>query len=273
MLEQALGLHYYEKIIFVRIFNMSRGSFCLVIAILLCPTIYAKSVLVDGVKYGVMIESSRIIYPLQSSGTTLSVVNPQTYPVLVQTRIVNEEKSNIAPFFVTPPLFRLDAGQKYSLQVTKTGGNFPEDKESLLWACVKGIPPKVDDLWADDKNKNTTERKDIGVRLNISIDNCIKFIVRPPKLKGSSTDYAGEISWRISGGGLIAQNKSPFYMNIGEIYFNDIRLPAAYIAPWGEQKFLLQKNHASMGSVTWNVIDDYGTLSQTFSSKITGKHI
>ncbi|EAX6827628.1 molecular chaperone [Salmonella enterica] len=227
----------------------------------------AGQIKVDALKYGVVIESSRIIYPSDSTGSVLPVENPQSYPVLVQTKILTEQKDKSAPFFVSPPLFRLDSGKRYSLRITKTGDDFPQDKERLFWICVKGIPPKADDLWAEKKGHDSSN-KDIGVMLNISIDNCIKLILRPDKLEGRPLDYANQISWKKSGNELIGYNKSAFYMNLGSVSFNGMKLTPDYIPPGGERRFPLESSVANSGTVTWNVIDDYGAMSTDFSIKI-----
>lgn len=233
----------------------------------LTGAVSAGQIKVDTLKYGVVLESSRIIYPSDSAGSVLPVENSQSYPVLVQTKILTEKKDKSAPFFVTPPLFRLDSGKRYSLRITKTGDNFPEDKESLFWVCVKGIPPKADDLWAD-KKEIAGSNNNIGVMLNISIDNCIKLILRPDKLEGRPMDYANLISWRKSGNELVGYNKSAFYMNLGSVSFNGMKLMPDYIPPGEERRFLLENSVANTGTVTWNVIDDYGAMSTDFSSKI-----
>ncbi|TQN75904.1 UNVERIFIED_ORG: P pilus assembly chaperone PapD [Citrobacter freundii] len=227
----------------------------------------AEQIKVDTLKYGVVIEGSRVIYPSNSTGETLVVVNPQTYPVLVQTKILSENKDKKAPFFVTPPLFRLDGTQRYSLRITKTG-EVEENKESLYWACVKGIPPKADDLWAKDVNDNSQSNGGIGVKLNISIDNCIKLIVRPKNLKNNMLEHAENIVWHKSGKDLIARNNSSFYMNIGSLEFNGVKLTPSYIPPEGERRFTLNDKSDTKGVVAWSVIDDYGALSKTYSKKL-----
>ncbi|EAX6859898.1 molecular chaperone [Salmonella enterica subsp. enterica serovar Muenchen] len=246
-----------------------RNKYHFMLITLLCLSANAETIKMDGLKYGVTIESSRVIYPLNGPGVSLSVVNPQNYPVLVQTRILTEEKGEAGPFFVTPPLFRLDAGQRHTLRVNQTGGNFPQDRESLLWACVKGIPPKADDLWADNNAVKEGEEKDIGIRLNISIDNCIKFIVRPEKITGNLADSARDILWTISDGALVAYNSSAFYMNIGKLSFNGVDFVPDYIPPRGQRRFRLKNTPPKSGTVSWNIIDDYGAFSQIHSAKVS----
>lgn len=240
----------------------------LLIAMSLTGTVNAGQIKVDTLKYGVVIEGSRIIYRSDSTGSVLPVENPQTYPVLVQTKVLTEKKDKSAPFFVSPPLFRLDSGKRYSLRIAKTGDSFPQDKESLFWVCVKGIPPKADDLWAG-KQDNAGANRDVGVLLNISIDNCIKLIVRPNKLEGNSLDHANQLLWRKSGNELIGYNKSAFYINLSTLSFNGVKLTPDYIPPGGERRFMLEgKGGDDTGTVTWNVIDDYGAVSKDFTNKI-----
>ncbi len=43
-------------------------------------------------EYGVTIGESRIIYPLDAAGVMVSVKNTQDYPVLIQSRIYDENK-------------------------------------------------------------------------------------------------------------------------------------------------------------------------------------
>ncbi|WP_244220147.1 fimbria/pilus periplasmic chaperone [Yersinia pestis] len=102
-------------------------------------------------EYGVTIGESRIIYPLDAAGVMVSVKNTKiirfSFSLGSTTRIRKESED---PFVVTPPLFRLDAKQQNSLRIAQAGGVFPRDKESLKWLCVKGIPPKDEDIWVDD---------------------------------------------------------------------------------------------------------------------------
>lgn len=121
-----------------------------------------------------------MIYSLESPGATLTVINNHNYPMLVQSVVLTEGKQKYAPFIVTPPLFRLDALQSSRLKVIRTGGDFPNDRESIQWLCVKGIPPKEDDKWAEDQkiiNK-------VSLHVQFSINNCVKLFIRPESVKG-----------------------------------------------------------------------------------------
>lgn len=65
-----------------------------------------------------------MIYNLDSSGASLTVMNDLDYPMLVQSEVLAENQKDPAPFVVTPPLFRLDALQSSRLRIVRTGGGF-----------------------------------------------------------------------------------------------------------------------------------------------------
>ncbi|EAO9152913.1 fimbria/pilus periplasmic chaperone [Salmonella enterica] len=252
--------------------NFKKLNSCLALG-LICFSIssFASDINVTGKQYGVILGSSRIVYPLGSVGTTVMVNNPQDYPVLIQSRVLAEDKSADAPFVITPPLFRLDAKQQSALRVVQTGGDFPRDKESLQWLCVKGIPPKSDDLWAEGKDKSGQKDSEasVGVSLLIAIDNCIKLMVRPSELKGDPSQVAGNLTWKVDGQKLIAENPTPFYMNLGKITFGGKNIPPHFVPPKSTWSFELPPALAGQHNISWQVINDQGGLTQTYSQNIT----
>lgn len=246
--------------------------FCAVISILMMITgsCYANTkekVSVNTKTYALMLGKGKIIFPLEGKGTNVSVTNLSNFPILVQSRVLTEDMKNKANFIVTPPLFRLDSTKKMSLDIIRTGANFPTDKESLQWLCVKGIPPKGDDAWAKDINYHG-DSKEMSLNLNILIDHCIKLFTRPSNLAGMPTDFGGSLIWKINDGELIVNNPTPFYMNLSAIQFNGKAVESEYVPPKSERKLLLPKGSDRSGRVSWKLIDDYGSESQSWSSDI-----
>lgn len=161
--------------------------------------------------YSVGLGASRIIYTPSSRGATLSVNNPNDYPVLVQSSVIPEQKGGDAPFLITPPLFRLDAHQQSRLKIIMTSNNANKENEPLYWMCATGIPPEQGDVWAGQvKTKNTAF---IDVRIRAS--QCIKLLVRPEALmKSKPQDVAKLVTWDIRGNDITAKNPTPYYMNV-----------------------------------------------------------
>ncbi|VXD04565.1 exported hypothetical protein [Enterobacterales bacterium 8AC] len=107
---------------------------------------------------GVIVGGTRLIYDGDKKESSLSVKNPDKTPYLIQTWIETTGGAEKAPFIVTPPLFRLDGGRENVLRVVRTGGNLPEDKESL-----EPIPIGI--VYNDVKKRWNRYRLNYGNRL------------------------------------------------------------------------------------------------------------
>lgn len=215
--------------------------------------------------FSVKMDASRIIYSPESKGASLTVSNPQAYPILIQPQVFTEDMKSKAPFIVTPPLSRLDAKQQNRLRIVRTGANFATDRESLQWLCVTAIPPKSVDEWAQSSEARPEGKLSLG--LNISVKSCIKLLVRPTSLNGNP-DAAGRlIKWNHQGNMLKGTNDSPFYMNISSLVLGDQKIKPHHISPFSSFEFPLS-GKASNNTVRWKVINDYGGESSNYQFNI-----
>ncbi|PSS47269.1 long polar fimbrial chaperone LpfB [Enterobacter sp. FS01] len=216
--------------------NIFTGS---ILAALLVSSTFAQA--------GVIVGGTRLIYDGSKKESSLSVTNPDKVPYLVQSWVdTTTGSAEKAPFMVTPPLFRLDAGQQNVLRVVRAGGNLPGDRESMYWMNIKAIPA------ADvTRNQNT---------LQIAVKNRIKLIFRPTGLKGVPEDVADKLTWQRSGDSLQVTNPTPFYMNFMQISVAGKALKnVTWVAPESTAKFALPAG-VSGGSVSWKIISDYGAI-------------
>lgn len=205
--------------------------------------------------WSVGLSTTRVIYDPQSRGEEVTVTNPNDYPVLVQSGVTEEDKKTPAPYLVTPPLFRLDAGQRSRLRVVRTGGPGPSDRETLSWLCVTGIPPERGDAWA---GRAAPHGKTAELDINVRMSRCIKLLLRPEGLRGGPEDQAGRVTWSREGNVLKARNPTPFYMNLSSLSVGGKAVPQpGYIPPSGEAHWTLPANAA--GPVQWRVITDIGS--------------
>ncbi|EBH0781924.1 hypothetical protein FJ875_16890 [Salmonella enterica] len=231
------------------------------LACLSCPALAsaADAGNVSSQSSGVTLGATRVIYPLNGNGVSLSVTNPQDIPVLVKSSVLDEGQKKEAPFIITPPLFRLDGGQRNSLNITRTGGDYPADRESINWICVQGIPPEPDSAWAGDE-KQGADKKKVSMNVQMIISSCIKMFVRPESLSGNPVSMADKVSWKVTGKTLTVANPTPFYMNVSSLTFNGAKLNMArtYIPPFAEEKIALPSGAAAKGTLKWEVIGDYG---------------
>lgn len=218
--------------------------------------------------FSLRLGATRIVYNPDSSGETMTVINDQDYPILVQSEVLAEDQKNSAPFVVTPPLFRLDALQSSRIRIVRTGGDFPFDRESLQWLCVKGIPPKENDKWAEDGDSKKQPDK-VSMQVQFSISSCIKLFVRPSSIKGYPEDVAGRVEWQKEEGKLKGTNPTPFYMNLSELKVGGTEVEGRhYIAPFSSREYKFPSGRA--GRVQWQVITDYGGKSDLFETELKG---
>ncbi|MFQ0830818.1 fimbria/pilus periplasmic chaperone [Serratia fonticola] len=193
---------------------------------------------------GVTVGGTRLIYDGSKKEASLNVTNTDTNPYLIQSWAETENGgAEKAPFIVTPPLFRLDGNQQNLLRIVRTGGNLPEDRESLYWLNVKSIP-------AGTKTEGANT-------LRIAVKTRIKLLYRPQGLKGTPEEVTNKLTWTQSGTRLTVTNPTPFVMN-----FNQVKVGASevkdvtYVLPMSQATF--NAPTAAGGQISWKLISDYG---------------
>ena len=204
---------------------------------------------------GVIINGTRLVYQGDKKESSLGLSNPDTTDYLVQSWVDSGGKNLAkAPFLITPPLFRLDAKEDNVLRVVRTGGNLPEDRESLYWLNIKAIPSSK-----HVEGVNT---------LQIAINTRIKLLYRPSAVKGKPEDMADKLEWHREGNDLVVNNPTPFYMNFQAVTLNGQKITkATWAVPKTETHFALPGNVGG-STVVYSIITDYGSISQTWSKPV-----
>ena len=215
--------------------------------------------------FSVKTGATRLIYFTDSNGASLTVINPQSYPMLVQSEVFAEDRKTPAPFIVTPPLFRLDGHQQSRIKVIATRNHNEDRTESLSWLCLTGIPPEPDAEWTDeaDKKKQAGQRATLLTQLRIK--SCLKLIVRPASLRGTPDDFASSLTWVKTGKKLTVKNPTPFYINLKSVLLGNAGVEnPEYVPPMGERELSIPSD--ASGPVHWRLITDYGGDSREFTS-------
>ena len=193
---------------------------------------------------GVIIGGTRVIFDGAKKEASINITNPDNGPYLIQSWIdVQDEQSGKAPFIITPPLYRLDGGQKNLERIVMTG-SLPQGQESLFWLNIKAIP-------SASKQMNS---------LQIAVKTRIKLIYRPETLRASTPEeQANKLTWRRAGNTLLVNNPTPYVINFNEITLGNKKLDdVTYVMPSGTARFPLP-NRARDNSLTFKVINDYGS--------------
>lgn len=193
---------------------------------------------------GVIIGGTRIIFEGAKKEATINITNPDNTPYLIQSWIdMQDGGAGKAPFIITPPLYRLDGGQKNLERIVMTG-SLPQEQESLFWLNIKAIP-------SASKQMNA---------LQIAVKTRIKLIYRPEGLRASTPEeQANKLTWQQSGNAIQVNNPTPYVINFNEITLGGRKLDdVTYVLPGASARFLLPEG-GSGHSLTFKVINDYGS--------------
>lgn len=219
----------------------------------------AEPLNVNKREFSLFLDKTRIIYNEGDSSQSLSAVNKQTYPVLLQAKIMPVNKDDSVNFIVTPPITRLDPGQQVSIRIIKNKKIDENKKESMSYLCINTLPP--------EKISGEKSEKKIGLNLNVLVSTCEKLIYRPSSISGSPQTEGEKLTWQSTGGKITVYNPTPFVMTIGSLIVNGKKIMLDnYIPP---QDSLTVNESAEKGSlVKWTVIADYGGKSAIFTTKL-----
>lgn len=202
---------------------------------------------------GFSLGSTRVIYDGSKKEATITVINSAANaPFLAQSWVTeySQNKAQLAkaPFMVTPPLYRQDQG-KNVLRIIRTGGQIPDDRESVFWLNVKAIPAQS----KANQGKNA---------LQFAYVMRIKLFYRPASLSGNTEKAAEQLTFSRQGNTLVAKNTTPFYVTFNKLSVGGKEIKDAstlMVPPFGEQRYTVQSG-ISGNQVSFLALNDFGGL-------------
>lgn len=216
------------------------------------------SLLSFSVLANIVINSTRVIYPSDKKEVSVQLLNTGEQPSLVQAWIDNGDPNSTpetakVPFFLTPPVVKVDGKNGQQLRIKYLQGDLPQDRESIFYLNVLDIPPVPEN--AEGKNV-----------MQIAVRSRIKLFYRPIHLKTSIKDINKEIRLSKYSQGVKIENKSPYYITIVSLMEknskNNELTDGVLISPFSDWKFEQKSKSASNGPFTLLTIDDFGSLNK-----------
>lgn len=141
------------------------------------------------------------------------------------------------------------------MKIASLGGELPKDKETVFWFNVLEIPPKA---------KNSTDEN----LLQLAFRTRIKLFYRPEGLKGSASEAATALTWKIVKNGqqvfAEAKNATPYFVTVNEAFLNTngrkYELETKMIAPDSTQLMKVDglTTTVNTGKINYTAINDYG---------------
>jgi chaperone protein EcpD len=212
---------------------------------------------------GIIIDTTRVVYPAARREVTVSIRNNSETPSLVQAWLdAGDPKSrpdeSAVPFVLTPPLFRLDPTRSQSLRLVYTQEPLPTDRESVFWLNVMDIPPRAA---ANPERPN---------QLEMAFKHRMKVFFRPAGLKGSAADAPAQLSWKLATeqGRLSAiqvHNPTAFHVSLvrttAMVDGKPVSFKTDMVAPFASARFDVEAPVNAPGAplvVEYTFVNDYG---------------
>ena len=169
----------------------------------------------SAVQASVVIGGTRVIYPSDQKEVTVPLENQGKQPVLVQVWVDTGDPLATpdaikAPFFIRPPMFRMEPASGHALRLTYTGDPLPDTQETMYWLNVLEVPPRAANAAASN-------------HVQFAVRTRIKLIFRPSGLPGNATEAFKQLSWKWvtdeggKGFALEVTNLTPYYVNFADV--------------------------------------------------------
>ena len=210
----------------------------------------------------VSVNNTRLVFPAGPKHVEFALTNeskqPQTIRAWVDSGDAQVAPDDIqAPFFVTPPVSKIQPASKQTLRISYTGENLPAGQESLFYLNILNLAP-------------ASEIKDGQNSMRLNARSRFKIFFRPAALSGNPLDAAQQLVWRLDAADpaarLTANNPSPYFLSLVRVRL--IRgqqvlqeLESGMAAPFGSASFPLQAQGSDprgATSIQYQYIDDYG---------------
>ncbi|WP_236548202.1 molecular chaperone [Photorhabdus akhurstii] len=230
------------------------------------PSVIVKSLVLGAFLFasqsqaegGFGIDATRIIFLQDKAETTVSVRNTTTnIPYLVTTKITRTvDGKGKAPFYVTPPLFRLDPKGTNVLRILGDTSKLPTDRESVFYFNASAIPG------SNNPPGQRSESAKISGGITYAIGNTIKLFYRPTGLVGTPEQAYKALRFTHASGGVQVSNNSPYHISFTQIKVDGVPVKFSeshpqMLAPFSSHVYPAQNNQ-NKKRVEWAVISDLG---------------
>lgn len=217
---------------------------------LMLLAVSCNGVAAGGIRYN----HNRIIYNQGSSSETIKVSNGSQQLYLLQSGVImTPDGKETGPFWVTPPIARLEGNSQNILRIVGRAdllSALPRDRESIFYFFSTAIPAQSD----------TTSGN--AARLSIGMKTLLKLFYRPKGLPGTGQDTVNLLQVLNRGGELVFKNPTAFYASFASLSLNgkavDLDKQVSMIAPYSEVKY---SGFGQVRQVAWRLMTDYGGVS------------
>ncbi|CAI1209849.1 fimbrial biogenesis chaperone [Serratia proteamaculans] len=204
---------------------------------------------------GISYDRNRVVYHEGSHSEAITARNGGSQLYLLQSGTVTSPGGNEeGPFWVTPPIVRLEGNSQNVLRVIGRAdllAALPRDRESVFYFFANAIPAQSGAVEGD----NTAH-------LSIGIKTVLKLFWRPKGLTGNPDKVAESLKVSMQEGRVVFRNPTSYYASFAQLTLNgrpvDLNQQPSMIPPYGELAFARE---GTGGQASWRLMTDYGGAS------------
>ncbi|ECJ2934803.1 TPA: fimbria/pilus periplasmic chaperone [Salmonella enterica] len=157
----------------------------------------------DGSLAAINVDRTRIIMNSSEKSIAITLSNDSKHtPFLAQSWVTDADGVKTNALLALPPLQRIDGGQKGQVRITQVRAltaRLPQDRETLFWFNVRGIPPKADG----------------DAVLQLTMQSRLKLFYRPDAVvRGISDQPEKKLTAEREAGRLTLKNPTPYYITV-----------------------------------------------------------
>lgn len=220
---------------------------------MLCSTAFNANAVVNA-------EKTRVVFNSGSHSESLSLVNSDKQPVVVQIwtdkgdPTVTPDKVQ-TPIVIDPPVFKMKPGEIRNLRlILLSSSNLPQDRESVFWLNIFQIPP------------NTASQQAGARRLVLPLKIRMKVFVRPEGIGELRESDVNKMKFEIFGNGtekkLIISNPTPWHITLTRLNLGKVEFSPLMVEPYSKIALPLEAGLVPTDSIMYEAINDQGNRWQ-----------
>lgn len=194
------------------------------------------------------INKDKFIFIESKNQEIIEIKNSINSDYFIQSWISHYDENNDSelPFMITPPLFKIEKDEDYSLKIFKIDEIEKKDRETLYKINIKRIPVLSD----SDDNKNL---------LHISMNSVYNLIYRPISIEKNAVDAYKKIEFlKNQNNEFIINNPTPYFITLLNVHLENISLISKSITIPPFKKYNTKNKIKKDGLIKWKTIDQYG---------------
>jgi len=224
-----------------------------IMGFMLCSTAFNANAVVNA-------EKTRVVFNSGSQSESLSLVNSEKQPVVVQVwtdkgdPTVTPDKVQ-TPIVIDPPVFKMKPGEIRNLRlILLSSGNLPQDRESVFWLNIFQIPP------------NTASQQAGARRLVLPLKIRMKVFVRPEGIGELKEADVNKMKFEVVGIGaekkLIINNPTPWHISLAGLKLGKAEFSPLMVEPYSKVALPIAAGVTLSESVAYEALNDLGTRWQ-----------